>query len=64
MSFILPINLFHRNVEIENYIVATDKISQLNHDLNLEVELKPFMVGKILKIINENHHLILVEIFP
>ena len=44
--------------------MATQSAPQFKNEILLDVDLQPFMVGKIIGIINEGQKLVVIEVFP
>lgn len=68
-SFFISTHFICDEIKLGAYVVATSKAHQfkvllLKEELKLDVELNPFMMGKIIGIIDESQYLVIIQIFP
>ena len=63
-SFFVSTHFITPKLTLGAYVVATNAAPQFKKDMKLDVELLPFMVGKIIGILDEAQCLILIEVFP
>ena len=63
-SFFVSTNFITPNLKLGAYVVATDVAPQFKKEIKLDVELLPFMVGKVIGILDEAQMLVLIEVFP
>lgn len=63
-SFFVSTHFITPNLILGAYVVATNAAPQFKNEIKLDVELLPFIVGKIINILDEAQKLVLIEVFP
>lgn len=63
-SFFIRTHIIRRALELYAEVVATEHTAELNKEFNLNGELKQFMVGRIVCILDERTHYVQLEMFP
>ena len=63
-SFFISTQFICNNIKLGGYVVTTSKAPQFGEEIGLDVSLEPFMIGKIVGIIDSSQQLVIIEMFP
>lgn len=63
-SFFLTTNMAQSELKLGEFVVFTEYATKFQEELELDVLLEPYMIGKIIGILNEAQRLVILEVFP
>ena len=63
-SFFLSTTLITSNIKLGAYVVSTNVAPLFKKESKLDVDFQPFMVGKLIGVINESQKVVVIQVFP